>query len=106
MYSSIKIPIILTVEDANDNNPEFSQNTYYGSVDQLFSNSSLQKIIGFSVTDQDSGRYGVPGLKCFLLGDQNEKLIISIILAFNYNNNDFLFLMQVLLLIQMNKQSI
>lgn len=71
MYSSLSIPIILAIEDVNDNSPEFSQDTYYGSISRIYSNLTIQ----FQVTDKDSGRYGIAGLRCQLLGDQNEKFV-------------------------------
>lgn len=74
------MPVTLTIEDTNDNNPEFSQTTYFGSVSQIFTNATLQKVIQFRVTDKDSGKYGVPGLSCYLLGDQQNMFDIIIIL--------------------------
>jgi len=63
----------LTIEDVNDNSPEFSQDVYLGTISQIFSNSTFQKIIQFKATDQDSGQYGIAGFRFYLLGDQNEK---------------------------------
>ena len=78
MYSSIRVPVVLTIEDINDNAPEFSQTTYFGSVKQIFTNATLQKIIQFKVTDRDSGKYGIPGLNCYLLGDQDNMFVLII----------------------------
>jgi len=68
----------------NDNCPEFSQNIHYGSVNQIYTDLTYQKIIQFEVNDPDSGRYGLDGLVCYLLGDQNDMYTIFLIILFIY----------------------
>jgi hypothetical protein len=84
LYSTNSIPVILKLQDSNDNEPLFSQDTYYASFDYnsiintnvqfetLTLNSNL-KVVSFSVQDKDVGIYGLDGLKCFLLGEDSEK---------------------------------
>ena len=71
LYSSNMIPVSITIHDMNDNKPVFSQRTYYQSVDSSLKH--LQKVLDFKVTDDDSGIYGVAGLKCELFGTDSNK---------------------------------
>jgi len=68
-------PVTVNVHDLNDNKPEFSQNTYYASIDQISTN--FPKVLQFQVTDNDSGDYGLAGLHCHLLGHHAHKFLVD-----------------------------
>ncbi len=61
----------INVNDLNDNEPKFSKSTYYASIESI--SSAYQKVIDFKVSDNDSGDYGINGLRCSLSGDAADK---------------------------------
>ncbi len=65
------LEISLVIDDENDNKPFFSQKTYSTQLLQIPNQN--QEVMSFNVSDQDSGVYGVEGLRCFLLGEGSEK---------------------------------
>ena len=70
------MPVLLKIQDLNDNSPKFSQDTFYATVETISSDPSQmpQIIAEFGIQDKDMGIYGVSGINCFLMGDGAEKL--------------------------------
>ncbi len=73
--SSLLQSVIVNVHDLNDNKPEFSQTTYYASVDVFSTN--FAKVLQFDVSDKDSGDYGLSGLNCDLFGHDAHKFLVD-----------------------------
>jgi hypothetical protein len=75
LFSSNYVSATLTIQDLNDNKPVFTQDTFYVSIAKVsnYLSPTSQAIIKYEIQDKDSGVYGLPGLKCFLMGDGSEK---------------------------------
>jgi hypothetical protein len=71
MVSLNSLPITISVQDVNDNKPLFTSETYYVLVTQF--SKAPQEILNFEVKDKDSGKYGLNGLVCNLMGRGSEK---------------------------------
>lgn len=69
--------VTLRINDLNDNAPRFSQIKYQAFVETLSNQISPQEIVKFDVHDKDLGIYGLPGLNCFLLGDETDKFHVD-----------------------------
>jgi hypothetical protein len=67
------VPVVLNIQDENDNKPLFTQDTYVINVKQLTNSNSSQHLIKYHIQDKDAGVYGVSGLFCSLLGQGYEK---------------------------------
>jgi hypothetical protein len=65
------IPITISVQDVNDNKPLFTSETYYALITQI--SKAPQEVLTFEVKDKDSGKYGLNGLVCSLMGRGSEK---------------------------------
>ncbi len=70
-FKSEPVAITLVIQDVNDNQPVFSQDTYFAYATEIINDPNLlpQQIGQFDVRDKDLGVYGVAGLRCFLLGE-------------------------------------
>jgi hypothetical protein len=76
-HKSDPIQVTLKIKDQNDNAPRFSKLKYTAIVDKLSNQGMAQEILQFEVQDNDLGVYGLPGLRCFLLGDETERFIVD-----------------------------
>ena len=75
LLSSDYIRVTLKVHDLNDNSPKFSHEIYYSTIDAISTINENTELTKFEVNDKDLGIYGVPGLECFLTGDEADKWI-------------------------------
>lgn len=73
--SSKVYPILINIRDQNDNTPEFEKTLYNAYIDDVtvFNTQFDYEIVKFSITDKDSGIYGLDGLVCDLRGTGEEK---------------------------------
>ncbi len=105
LYSSDLVPIKITLKDLNDNVPTFTQTTYFASIDPNQINNN-QKLLAFQVIDNDSGVYGVAGLKCNLSGAKADKFVLKIfnfLKLFKKKHSIFLVKLKDFMLILWNK---
>ncbi len=73
-FQSEPLHIIIYVQDSNDNNPQFEQESYQIDLSEDANNGLFDlEILQFKLTDKDSGIYGVNGLVCYLRGEESEK---------------------------------
>ena len=74
---SSQVPFTIRVQDVNDNQPTFSQDSSFASVIQINTDTARfpQQVLKFQVTDLDSGVYGLAGISFFLLGDNAQNFL-------------------------------
>jgi hypothetical protein len=93
IVTASSLPVTITLQDVNDHKPIFTTDTYNVRVSRL-AKSTSQEILQFDVKDKDSGRYGLGGLVCSVLGHGSDKFFVDsglqkIYLASDTSESDF-----------------